>query len=46
MDADYLILEVTANTDKTVAILKFFEPFGVEEMNRTGAIAVFRQSPS
>jgi acetolactate synthase-1/3 small subunit len=46
MDVDYLILEVTANTDKTVAILKFFEPFGVEEMNRTGAIAVFRQSPS
>ncbi|MBW6484849.1 MAG: acetolactate synthase small subunit [Syntrophobacterales bacterium] len=43
MDEDYLILEVTANTDKTAAILKFFEPFGVEEMNRTGAIAVFRQ---
>ena len=46
MDMDYLILEVTANTDKTAAILKFFEPFGVEEMNRTGAIAVFRQTPS
>lgn len=46
MDVDYLILEVTANTDKTAAILKFFEPFGVEEMNRTGAIAVFRQSPA
>ncbi|MHB8091662.1 MAG: acetolactate synthase small subunit [Syntrophales bacterium] len=43
MDEDYLILEITANTDKTAAILKFFEPFGVEEMNRTGAIAVFRQ---
>jgi len=46
MDVDYLILEITANTDKTAAILKFFEPFGVEEMNRTGAIAVFRQTPS
>lgn len=46
MDEDYLILEVTANTDKTAAILKFFEPFGVVEMNRTGAIAVFRQSPT
>ncbi|MCK9362989.1 MAG: acetolactate synthase small subunit [Syntrophales bacterium] len=45
MDEDYLILEITANTDKTAAILKFFEPFGVEEMNRTGAIAVFRQPP-
>jgi len=44
MDEDYLILEITANTDKTAAILQFFEPFGVEEMNRTGAIAVFRQS--
>ena len=43
MDEDYLILEITANTDKTAAILKFFQPFGVEEMNRTGAIAVFRQ---
>ena len=43
MSGDYLILEITANTDKTAAILKFFEPFGVEEMNRTGAIAVFRQ---
>jgi acetolactate synthase-1/3 small subunit len=45
MSEDYLIFEITANTDKTAAILKFFEPFGVEEMNRTGAIAVFRQQP-
>jgi acetolactate synthase-1/3 small subunit len=45
MSEDYLIVEITANTDKTAAILKFFEPFGVEEMNRTGAIAVFRQPP-
>ena len=43
MSEDYLILEATANKDKTAAILKYFEPFGVEEMNRTGAIAVFRQ---
>ncbi len=45
MSEDYLIMEITANADKTRAILKFFEPFGVEEMNRTGAIAVFRQPP-
>jgi acetolactate synthase-1/3 small subunit len=43
MSEDFLTMEVTANKDKTAAILKFFEPFGVEEMNRTGAIAVFRQ---
>jgi len=43
MSEDYLIMEITANADKTRAILKYFEPFGVEEMNRTGAIAVFRQ---
>jgi acetolactate synthase I/III small subunit len=43
MSEDYLIMEITANKDKTAAILRYFEPFGVEEMNRTGAIAVFRQ---
>ena len=43
MSEDYLIMEITANQDKTAAILRYFEPFGVEEMNRTGAIAVFRQ---
>jgi acetolactate synthase-1/3 small subunit len=43
MSEEYLIMEITANKDKTAAILKYFEPFGVEEMNRTGAIAVFRQ---
>jgi len=43
MSEDYLIIETTANKDKTAAILKYFESFGVEEMNRTGAIAVFRK---
>ena len=43
MSEDYLIMEVTANKDKTAAILRYFQPFGVEEMNRTGAIAVFRR---
>jgi acetolactate synthase-1/3 small subunit len=43
MSEDYLIAEITANKDKTAAILKYFEPFGVEEMNRTGTVAVFRQ---
>jgi acetolactate synthase I/III small subunit len=43
MHEDSLIMETTANKDKTAAILRYFEPFGVEEMNRTGAIAVFRQ---
>jgi acetolactate synthase-1/3 small subunit len=44
MAEDFLTLEVTANKDKTAAILRYFEAFGVEEMNRTGAIAVFRQN--
>jgi len=43
MSGDSLILEITANKDKTAAILRYFETFGVEEMNRTGAIAVFRR---
>ncbi len=45
MSDDSLIIEITANKDKTAAILRYFEPFGVEEMNRTGAIAVFRRQP-
>ena len=43
MSEDFLTLEISANKDKTAAIFRYFEPFGVEEMNRTGAIAVFRQ---
>jgi acetolactate synthase-1/3 small subunit len=43
MSEDQLTMEITANKDKTAAILKYFDAFGVEEMNRTGAIAVFRQ---
>ena len=43
MSEDFLTVEVTANKDKTAAILRYFEPFNVEEMNRSGAIAVFRQ---
>jgi acetolactate synthase-1/3 small subunit len=43
MSEDFLTMEITANKDKTAAIFRYFEPFGVEEMNRTGAIAVFRQ---
>jgi len=43
MSEDYLIMEITANKDKTAAILKYFKPIGVEEMNRTGTIAVFRR---
>jgi acetolactate synthase small subunit len=43
MSEDHLIMEITANKDKTAAILRYFEPFGVEEMNRTGTIAVFRR---
>jgi acetolactate synthase-1/3 small subunit len=43
MSEDSLTMEITANKDKTAAILKYFEPFGVEEMNLTGAIDVFRQ---
>lgn len=43
MSEDLIIMEVTANKDKTAAILKYFEPFGIVEMNRTGTVAVFRQ---
>jgi len=43
MAEDFLTVEVSANKDKTAAILRYFEHFGVEEMNRSGAIAVFRQ---
>ena len=43
MSEDFLTMETSANKDKTAAILRYFEPFGVEEMNRSGTIAVFRQ---
>ncbi len=45
MTPDYFILEITGHQDETAAILKFFQSFGVEEINRTGMIAVKRNRP-
>ena len=45
MSPDYLILELTGQPDETAAFLKFFQPFGVEEINRTGVITLQRTAP-
>ncbi|HUH66909.1 MAG TPA: acetolactate synthase small subunit [Syntrophales bacterium] len=45
MTPDYLVLEVTGQQDETAAVLKIFQSFGVEEINRTGSIAVERVKP-
>jgi acetolactate synthase-1/3 small subunit len=45
MTPDYFILEITGHQDETAAILKFFQSFGVEEINRTGSIAIQRNRP-
>ena len=45
MTPDYLVLEVTGQQDETAAVLKIFQSFGVEEINRTGCIAVERTKP-
>jgi acetolactate synthase I/III small subunit len=43
MACDQLIIEVTGSPEETEAVLRFLAPFGVEEMNRTGTIAVARE---
>jgi len=45
MTPDYFILEVTGLQDETAAVLKYFQSFGVEEINRTGSIVVQRNRP-
>ncbi|MCX5854475.1 MAG: acetolactate synthase small subunit, partial [Deltaproteobacteria bacterium] len=42
MSPDYYVLEITGLQDETAAVLKYFQPFGVQEMNRTGSIALLR----
>jgi acetolactate synthase-1/3 small subunit len=43
MSPDYYVLETTGLQDETAAVLTYFRSFGVQEMNRTGSIAVLRQ---
>jgi acetolactate synthase-1/3 small subunit len=45
MSPGYYILEATGHPDETAAVLRYFQPFGVKEINRTGAIAVNRKKP-
>jgi acetolactate synthase I/III small subunit len=45
MTPDYFILELTGQPDETAAFLKFFQSFGVEEINRTGLIVLQRTRP-
>jgi acetolactate synthase-1/3 small subunit len=45
MTPDYFILEITGLQDETAAVLKYFQSFGVEEINRTGSIAIQRNRP-
>lgn len=42
MSPDYYVLEITGLPDETAAVLKYFQTLGVNEMNRTGSIAVLR----
>lgn len=42
MTPDNYVIEITGTPDETKAVLKYLEPFGVEEMNRTGIITVRR----
>jgi acetolactate synthase-1/3 small subunit len=46
MTPDYFIVEITGHKDETEAVLSFFRPFGIEEMNRTGSIAMRRSKSS
>jgi acetolactate synthase-1/3 small subunit len=46
MSPDYFILEITGHQDETASGLKYFQSFGVEEINRTGSIAVQRNRPT
>ncbi len=41
-EEEYLVLEFTGSQSENAGILRFFQTYGVEEMNRTGAIAMRR----
>jgi len=43
MSLDYYVIEITGLPDETAAVLKYFQPFDVKEINRTGSIAVLRK---
>jgi len=45
MSLDYYVIEITGLPDETAAVLKYFQPFDVKEINRTGSIAVLRKLP-
>ncbi len=40
----YLIIEVTGDTNKVDAIIKLLVPFGIKELARTGAVGMLRSS--
>lgn len=44
MSQNYYILESTGSREENQAVLAYFDPFGVEEMNRTGAVALKKAS--
>ncbi len=44
MSADAVIIEVTGSEDKIAAIIDMVRPFGIEEIARTGKIALSRSS--
>jgi acetolactate synthase-1/3 small subunit len=46
MSPDYFVLEITGLQDETASVLKYFQSFGVEEINRTGTIALQRNRPN
>ena len=46
MTPDYFILEITGHQDETAAVLKYFQSYGVEEINRTGSIGIKRNRPT
>ncbi len=44
MSPNYYILESTGSRQENEAVLAYFDPFGVEEMNRTGAVTLKKTS--
>ena len=43
---DALVIEVTGNSQKTSAMLKVLEPFGIKEIAQSGLLAIGRGSKS
>lgn len=43
---DALVIEVTGNSQKTAAMLKVLEPFGIKEIAQSGLLAIGRGSKS